>query len=213
LNGRIIYIEMHPLNQLLYSVSDSASGAFLFTYTVKNVAWGVLKHLATGYLIYSVIERIRGCRLAGGPVIAALIGSLGPDLIDKPLTWVGVLGYGRSFSHSLFTTIAILIISFVLACRFDSFELSFAFAVGYLSHILVDMFGEIFGGLPYVDTAFLFWPVVVKQPTGVASPALPVSDATVFILIMASAAVLWVLDGMVGVSDAVEFARKCLHHR
>lgn len=199
---------MQPFEQLPYAVSESTSGALLFTYTFENVTWAIVKHFAVGYLVYSVIERVRGRGLTVETVIAALVGSVGPDLIDKPLTWVGVLGYGRSFAHSLFTTTAILAVAFALARRVNRSDLSFAFAVGYLSHILVDMYGEVVGGTPYVDTAFLFWPFIVKQPIGVASPTLPLPSETIFVTIVVGAAVLWVLDGMVGVSDAVRFARE-----
>ncbi|RXK46925.1 metal-dependent hydrolase [Halorientalis pallida] len=198
---------MPPLDQLSWVLSQSASGAILFTYTFENVAWALVKHLATGYLLYSILQRVRGRRLTVATVVAALVGSLGPDLIDKPLTLVGVLGYGRTFAHSLFTTAVILTAGFVLARRVDRTDLSGAFAVGYLSHLLVDMFGEVFGGLPYVDTAFLFWPVVVKRPIGLARPTLPVPKATIFLAIVVFAAVLWVLDGMVGLSDTARFVR------
>ena len=194
-------------------ISELTTGGLLVTYTFENATWAVAKHLAAGYLVYSIVERARGRGLTVETVIAVLVGSMGPDLIDKPLTWVGMLGYGRSFAHSLFTTTAILAVTFALVRRADRSDLSFAFAVGYLSHILVDMFGEVFGSLPYVDTAFLFWPIVVKQPIGVARPPLPVSKPTIFVAIMIGAAVLWVIDGMVGVSDAVRRARGWLSSR
>lgn len=204
---------MQPLDQLPWVMSQSANGTFFFTYTFENVTWAMVKHLAAGYLLYSVVQRVRGHQVTVATAIAALFGSLGPDLIDKPLTWVGVLGYGRTFAHSLFTTVAILTAGFVLAYRIDKPELSVAVAVGYLSHILIDMFGEVFGGLPYVDTAFLFWPLVVKQPIGVARPTLPVSEATLFVAIIVLAAVLWVLDGMVGLPATARVAREWLSER
>jgi hypothetical protein len=196
---------MGPLEQLSYAVPALARGIFLFSYTFENVTWALAKHVATGYLLYSVVQRVRGRRLAVATVVAALVGSLGPDLIDKPLTLVGVLGYGRTFAHSLFTTTAILTVGFVLARRVDRTDLGGAFAVGYLSHLLVDMFGEVFGGLPYVDTAFLFWPIIVKRPIGLARPTLPVAKPTIFSAIIVFAAVLWVLDGMVGLSNTTRF--------
>lgn len=195
------------------SLAEPVSVSFLFIYTFENVAWAIVKHLATGYLAYSLLRRVRRCGPTVATATAALVGSLGPDLIDKPLTWIGVLGYGRSFSHSLFTTTVILAIGFRLARRVDRSELGFAFAVGYLSHILVDMFGEVFGSLPYVDTAFLFWPVVVKQPIGVTRPTLPVARSTIFVVMLLCAVVLWVLDGMVGAADAVQFTRERLNGR
>ena len=205
---------MEQVARLAYAAFEGTNGGLpLFTYTFENATWAVAKHLAAGYLVYSIVERVRGRGLTVGTVVAVLVGSIGPDLIDKPLTWVGVLGYGRSFAHSLFTTTALLGVAFLLARRVDRSDLSVAFAAGYLSHILVDMFGEVFGSLPYVDTAFLFWPVIVKQPIGLDSPPLPVSKTTIFLVILVGAVMRWVLDGMVGVSDAVRLAREWSNSR
>lgn len=173
-------------------------------HTFEHVVWGTLKHLTAGYLCYSVLEHLRRRTPEARSVLVLLVGTMFPDLVDKPLTFLGVLGYGRSFAHSLFTAGIVFVVVDRLARRWSAPDLRTAFVVGYLSHLLVDMYGEVTGGL-YADTAFLLWPVVVNQPTGVSSFAVPVPSRTVFTVVMATAACLWLADGLVVASDAVRY--------
>jgi membrane-bound metal-dependent hydrolase YbcI (DUF457 family) len=108
-------------------------------HTVAHVVWGVSKHLAAGYLLYSLLRHARGRSPASPAVVALLVGALFPDLVDKALAYVGVLSYGRSFAHSLLTAGVVLAAVAWLADRAGNREAAVAFAVGYLSHVAVDM--------------------------------------------------------------------------
>jgi membrane-bound metal-dependent hydrolase YbcI (DUF457 family) len=73
-------------------------------------------------------------------IAASAIGSILPDLIDKPIGLVlfaSTIGYGRLFTHSLLFSIIILIIGIVIWWRFRSF-VGIALYLGILSHQLLD---------------------------------------------------------------------------
>ena len=61
--------------------------------------WG---HVALGYLFYSLYVHWRHDRPPSAPAaIAVGVGTLLPDVIDKPLAWwAAVLPNGRSLAHS-----------------------------------------------------------------------------------------------------------------
>ncbi|MFX1573619.1 MAG: metal-dependent hydrolase [Promethearchaeota archaeon] len=87
---------------------------------------------------------------------ALIIGSLLPDIIDKPILLLG-LGNGRFFSHNLLFIITSFLIVFFLSKR--NLEISIPFLVGTSIHLILD--------LPYVP---LFYPfisyefIVVEEP-------------------------------------------------
>ena len=63
-----------------------------------------VSHGALAYLLYVGYAFISGQRLPlGWTLVPLAIGSQLPDLIDKPLAYWGVLVYGRSLAHSVFT--------------------------------------------------------------------------------------------------------------
>lgn len=170
-------------------------------HSLVHVVWGVFKHVATGYLIYSVVEHGRGRSPTGTTASVLVVGVLFPDFVDKSLTYAGVLEYGRGFAHSLFTATAIICLVGFLTRRRDRARLGLAFGLGYVSHLPVDMYGTLLTGSQPMDTAFLLWPVVVEYSLGIPTPELPVSRTTVFTLVGISAICLWVYDGLPGVPD------------
>lgn len=176
-------------------------------HTVSHVVWGVSKHLAFGYLVYSVVRHRRGRSPTGWTTVALLVGIAFPDLVDKSLAAASVVGYGRSFAHSLLTATAVLAAVTRLAHRWESEELGAAFAVGYLSHLPVDMYGPLLTGYQSMDTAFLFWPVVVEYSLGVPTPELPVGRDAVFTAVIASALSLWLSDRLPPLSGIAHYAR------
>lgn len=168
-------------------------------HSLVHMAWGVFKHVATGYLIYSVIEHGRDRSPTGATASVLVIGVVFPDLMDKSLTYAGVLTYGRGLAHSLFTATVIICLVGFLTRRIERSRLGFAFGLGYVSHLPVDMYGTLLTGGQPMDTAFLLWPVVVEHSLGIMTPELPVSRKTVFTIIGISAICLWVYDGFPGV--------------
>jgi membrane-bound metal-dependent hydrolase YbcI (DUF457 family) len=74
-------------------------------------------------------------RVARADPAAALIGSLAPDFIDKPLAWVfHVIPGSRYLGHSL---TAVLVLSAAVGRLFGR-RVGAGFAVGYLAHLVTD---------------------------------------------------------------------------
>lgn len=174
-------------------------------HTLAHVVWGVAKHVAFGYLVYSVVRHRRGKSPTGKTTAVVVFGVLFPDVVDKPLAYVGVVEYGRSVAHSLLTATVILVVVVRLARRWNRAELGTAFGIGYLSHVPVDMYGPILLGNQSIDTAFLFWPVVVEYPVGIGTPGFFVAKETTFTVIIVAAFCLWLYDRMPVVSDIARF--------
>ena len=89
---------------------------------------------------------------------ALIIGSLLPDIIDKPLFLLG-LANGRFFSHNLLFTIISFLIVFLVSKR--NLEISLPFLAGMVLHLLLD--------LPYVP---LFYPFITYKYIIVEEPLL-----------------------------------------
>lgn len=123
--------------------------------------WG---HVAVAYLIYTAFARKQYDRLPRGlPVIALVVGSQFPDLIDKPLGWsLGVLPGGRTLGHSIFFAVLLILAVYLIALRYDRIESATAFALGHVSHLVADLPPSVLTG-DFRGTTFLFWPVL-EQP-------------------------------------------------
>ncbi|WP_254864730.1 metal-dependent hydrolase [Halovivax gelatinilyticus] len=131
-----------------------------------------LGHLAVAYLLYALARRVRslGPPLVL-PVVALAIGSQFPDLVDKPLAWyLGALPTGRTLAHSLLVLVPVSIVVYAATRRLGRSELGVAFAIGALSHALVDALPALWGA---GEARFLLWPVLSVEPyeTGVPSIA------------------------------------------
>lgn len=77
-----------------------------------------------------------------------LIGSLIPDIIDKPLSFLG-FGNGRSITHTLLVSVIVLIISLYLYTGRRRTWLM-AISLGMFTHLILDFMWD----TPYT----LFWP-------------------------------------------------------
>lgn len=120
--------------------------------------WG---HAAIGYLGYTLFLMLSKRRFpTRGEALAVLIGTQGPDLIDKPLAWTfEVLPTGRSLGHSLLTAALLCWIATLLLHRFGLLEFSAPFCFGYFVGILTDVPPSIFRG-DFSEATFLLWPVL-----------------------------------------------------
>ena len=120
--------------------------------------WG---HVALGYLLYVVyVWTVTRDRPTGMGVIALLVGTQTPDLIDKPLAWYfHVLEYGRSLAHSVLTGGLILLAVVWYLRRQGHRTAAAAFAVGYLSHLVGDSYTFVLAGT-WENLAFLVWPLL-----------------------------------------------------
>ncbi|QLG29796.1 metal-dependent hydrolase (plasmid) [Halorarum halophilum] len=182
------------------------------------------EHLAVGYLLYSLLAHLAGRTPRTLPVLALVLATQMPDLIDKPLAWgFGVLPSGRSMAHSfLFAAPAILGVSAAgLLARAP--RVGPAFALGYLSHLGGDVLypfvvkGELRFG-------FLLWPLIPAAdegpPEGLPHLQELVMDFVVFLLtprgtayllfdgsLVLLAFLVWVWDGMPGVRPLFDAVR------
>ncbi|MDZ7745479.1 MAG: metal-dependent hydrolase [Halobacteriales archaeon] len=111
---------------------------------------------ATHLVIAWLLARARGLS-----VVAAVVGAMLPDLVDKPLASAGVVELFHTVGHT-----ALLAPLFgLLALRSDRW---LAFAVGWASHLAADALHIVVNGRPS-DALFLGWPLV-EPPTPLAIP-------------------------------------------
>ncbi|MFW9999104.1 MAG: metal-dependent hydrolase [Candidatus Hodarchaeota archaeon] len=116
----------------------------------------LLFHIALP-LILMEIPRIKQLRINK---LSLIIGSILPDVIDKPLIFFG-LGNGRNISHNLFFIIlSFLILHFSIKRKTS---ISFPFLIGLIFHIILDLpevplfYPFIPYEFPYIDNPILFW--------------------------------------------------------
>jgi len=141
--------------------------------------WG---HAGLGYLLYAGLALATGRRLPRGwPLAALLVGTQFPDLVDKPLAFLGVLPNGRTGVHTLLVTTLLLAATWLVAVRVDAGtdgrtpravpwstagsgrggarEVALAYSVGHLSHLLGDSYAALLTGY-WRGFAFLLYPFV-----------------------------------------------------
>lgn len=141
-----------------------------------------LGHAAFAYLTYIGVAAVtrRPLPVHWG-LVPLVVGSQLPDLIDKPLSFYGVLVSGRSLGHSLFTAAILILLVWWTVDRAATPGREWterlhavtpgAFAIGYMSHLVGDSIDPLLEGADR-DLAFLLWPVVppVDYPKGDLSP-------------------------------------------
>ena len=176
--------------------------------------WG---HAALGYLLYSVFVRLRTREPPTGVgVVALLVGTQAPDLIDKPLAWyLHVLEYGRSLAHSVFTG-GVILLTVVLFLRHRGHRAAAtAFAIGYLSHLVGDSYTFVLAG-DWEYLAFLVWPLlpipgVEYELEGVLAHLARLDAAAIYsegVLLAGGVFVLWLLQGAPGPWTLYEWVRR-----
>ncbi|WP_135823748.1 metal-dependent hydrolase [Halorussus ruber] len=121
------------------------------------------EHVAFGYLLVSLYSHVvRGKSPDGRLALAAGLGALFPDLVDKPLSWTfGVFPSGYAVAHSayVFPTFAVAL-WLVLRYR-GAPSLAVAFVVGHFSHLVGDVVYPFLLGDELAVSAVL-WPVVTR---------------------------------------------------
>lgn len=124
--------------------------------------WG---HAAIGYLLYTMYMQLRDNQPPDTvPMALLILGTQFPDLIDKPLAWtLPLLPSGRSLGHSLLILVPLLIFVYLLAVRYRHAEWASAFAIGALSHAVVDVLPSVIHG-KYAYTTSLLWPLLPAPP-------------------------------------------------
>lgn len=169
--------------------------------------WG---HMAVGYVVYSLGSRVRyDGPPDGAAIIALVIATQLPDLIDKPLTtWFGVLPTGRSLGHSLLFVLVAGMIVWLLTRHVDRPQIVEGFVVGHLSHVVADAIDPIWGGR-WEELGYLFWPLTAayEYPSDddrifteyllVQLISAPHHELAMFVI----AVLLWLYDGMPGTNE------------
>jgi len=130
-----------------------------------------LGHVAVAYLCYAGVRRASGRTPAAAvAVVALLVGSQFPDLVDKPLAWyLGVLPTGRSLAHSLLVIGPLIGLAYLLADRYGRPEYGIAAGVGAGSHLLADVVPALWGA---ADPAILVWPLLPLEPYPDGAPSI-----------------------------------------
>jgi len=125
--------------------------------------WG---HAAAGYLVLSLWWRHADEPPSGVGAIAVGVGTLAPDIVDKPLAWTAdLLPNGRSLSHSALTAALVCALLWVVIDDGQKRRAVGAFAIGYWSHLATDAVGPVV----YWDLgrlAYLGYPLVPAPPKG-----------------------------------------------
>jgi hypothetical protein len=130
-----------------------------------------LSHAAFAYLWYVGVAALADRRLpARDALVPLFVASQLPDLIDKPLAYVGILASGRSLGHSLLAFVVLAVAVGLLCREFGRVVESaravralavtpLAFAVGYATHLLGDAYRALLAR-NYADAGFLLYPFV-----------------------------------------------------
>lgn len=127
-------------------------------------------HVAVAYLLYWAYERLAATERADLPTLLVLIfGGLFPDLVDKPLSWyLNVLPTGRTLAHSLLVLVPLCLLVYGLCRHYDRESWGIAFAIGSLSHALVDAAPVLWD--PDASAGFLLWPLIPVEPYADSAP-------------------------------------------
>jgi membrane-bound metal-dependent hydrolase YbcI (DUF457 family) len=125
-----------------------------------------LGHATLGYLLYVPFALLTDRRLPYGLTLGVLlVGTQFPDLVDKPLAFVGVLPTGRTLAHSLLFAVVLLVVLRSVTRRYGRPNLTIPFAFGYLSHLLGDVVVPLMAGR-IGELTFLLWPVLPSPEYG-----------------------------------------------
>ncbi|WP_137287823.1 metal-dependent hydrolase [Halorussus salinisoli] len=121
------------------------------------------EHVAFGYLLVSLFSHVvRGESPNGRVALAAGLGAVFPDLVDKPLSWTfGVFPSGYAVAHSAFVFPVFALALWLSVRRRGAGYLAVAFLVGHVSHLVGDVVYPFVLGDELALSAVL-WPVVVS---------------------------------------------------
>lgn len=121
-----------------------------------------LGHAAFGYLLYALFAWTTNHRLPYGVTLGALLlGTQFPDIVDKPLAFLGVLPSGRALGHSVFFALGVFLLLWQISRRYGRPHLTVPFGFGHGSHLVGDIVVTDFSNAEQVgDLTYLLWPVL-----------------------------------------------------
>lgn len=128
-------------------------------------------HASTAYLLYALSARSREAEPPSHWTVLVLgVASQLPDLVDKSLAWyAGILPGGRTLAHSLFLLVPLSALVYTVARRRNTPEYGVAFAVGVVSHTLLDSVPILW--TPSTPWEGILWPLL--SPGGVSGEGAP----------------------------------------
>jgi len=99
------------------------------------------EHVLFAYVFYSIYVHLRWQkRPLDAPTVALALGSVIPDLIDKPLAWqFGVFESGYAVAHSAFVVVPAAAAIYLFAERHGHGSVGAAYGVGHLFHLAGDV--------------------------------------------------------------------------
>jgi inner membrane protein len=125
-----------------------------------------------------------------------ILGSLFPDILDKPLSFLG-FGDGRSITHTLLITVIVLLASLIIFRRYKKTWL-LAIAFGMIAHIILDsmwtsprtLLWPLYGWeFPAPDRSLnqirVWWNILMTNP------GVDVSEAIGIVIILVFTGILW----------------------
>lgn len=116
--------------------------------------------MLVGYIGYSIfVHAFYRDSPTTEETIVVLFASILPDIIDKPLAWeFGIFASGRALAHSIFFGIPLSFIVIYYSWRKGRFRTGLAFTIGYLLHLVADVFPTylVDGELPIER---ILWPI------------------------------------------------------
>jgi len=125
------------------------------------------EHVLFAYVFYSIYTHVRWQkRPSDAPIVALAVGSVLPDLVDKPLAWqFGVFESGYALAHSVFVVVPVAAVVYLFAKRHSHGSVGAAYGTGHLLHIAGDVLpvSLAHGAL---DLTPMLWPI--GEPPGVA---------------------------------------------
>lgn len=152
---------MHPLEQ--FHVSSLPVRDF-------SVALIPVRHVVIAFLPVLAYVLVRDRELPSLRLVAIVaVGSLFPDLIDKPLAYeASLIPSPRVFMHSLPFAVPLVGIVCVYAWKTDRKRAGGVFAFAYFSHLVADNYEELAGPEAQIPSDLL-WPFLPP----VSRPAVP----------------------------------------
>lgn len=157
-------------------------------------------HAAVGYLAGA------RCRY---PVAVVLAGAVLPDLVDRPLLWLGLAAHSHTVGHSLFVAVAVSVVAVSLAGR-----RGVGLGVGWFAHLAGDLLNVAATAGPARAPTFVLFPFVEpvggqRLPTVVFSvPGLSPHYVSPVVLVAELGVLAWALAALARQTTVAGFVRR-----
>jgi membrane-bound metal-dependent hydrolase YbcI (DUF457 family) len=121
-------------------------------------------HAVFGYLLLLLVVAALGRQVSKAELVAVVVGTQVADLIDKPLAWsFQALPSGRSLGHSLLLAVPMVALVVGVAWYRQRTAVGTAFGLGYLSHLVGDVYVAVYYWR-VEEFTFLLWPILPPYP-------------------------------------------------